>query len=191
MTGVQTCALPILIVAVLAFALVAAACSSSGHGATGSDSTGKSLSSSQKSDLALARSAVLRPGDLRDYRASTHTRASEVPAALRQKFAQCLSASATVFDDAPGAQAANSPDFSKGTSNERQVTNHVEIAAKTGDVDELWNAFSGGHVQSCLAELDKSLFSAERGKAQGLTYGKPGSRSSAWASATGRSDTPW
>src|SRR5262245_48534393 len=110
-------------VAALLLAFAAAACSSGGSDKGG----GSGQPANATGDLRVAQQAVLRPSDLRDYKAATHTAASEIRPALKKKFAQCMGTSTTIFDKVPGAQSADSPDFSKGEQNQQQVTSGVEI----------------------------------------------------------------
>ena len=90
-------------------------------------------------DLALAKSAVLTDADVPGYTGSPHTPSDDIPAAAKKEFATCMKAPTTIFDDAPGAQKADSPDFAKGQA---QVSNSIEIDPKKSDVDKGWSQIS-------------------------------------------------
>jgi hypothetical protein len=160
-----------LSIAVLVLALAATGCgsgSSKGADKTGGSSTGGNASA----DLALAKSAVLRPSDMSGYRSTPHTPAADIPPPLKRKFAQCMGASTTVFDKVPGAQSADSPDFVKGETHELQVTSNVEIDPTAADVDQAWAGFSGEKAQPCLKQLFEELISSTGGqKSQQVQYG--------------------
>jgi hypothetical protein len=158
----------VLPVTVLVLALATAACSSSsGADKTGATATGTNTSA----DLALAKSAVLRPSDLSDYRANLHSPAADIPAAEKRKFAQCMGTSTTIFDTVPGAQSAFSPDFSKGNTNDQQVTSSVEIDPTTADVDHGWSSFSTGNAEPCLEKLFQVLFGPGHAALQQAKFG--------------------
>ena len=143
------------VVLVLAFA--AAACSSSGGSANNQNSGGSTRSTDAAGDLAVAKQAVLRSGDLHGYKAAPHTSAADIPAPLRRKFAQCMGTPTTIFDTVPGAQSADSPDFAKGSQNELQVTSSVEIDPSSADVDARWKQFVSKETGPCLRQLFQEL----------------------------------
>jgi hypothetical protein len=158
-------------VPLLVLAFAAAACSSSGGSIRADKGGTPSTAANASADLALAKSAVLQPGDLSDYRASAHTPAADIPAAEKRKFAQCMGTSTTVFDKVPGAQSADSPDFSKGDTNNQQVTSSVEIDPTAAEVEQGWNEFTAKKAQPCLEKLFQVLFGPGRAGAEKVKFG--------------------
>jgi hypothetical protein len=151
-------------VAVLIVALAASACSS--------DRTSRIDASPTPSspDLTLAQHAVLRSSDVGGYRANKHTAQTDLSATLKRKFAKCTGAATTILDTEPGSQTAYSPDFSKGQTNEQQMTSSVVIHPKATDVDRDWNGFAGDKAKPCLEQVFKELKPA--GDANGrIKYG--------------------
>jgi len=146
-----------LSVAVLVLALVATACGSSGNNS--SDNGGGSGQPDLVADKRAALQAVLRAGDLSDYKANLHSTGSEIPTAVKRNFAQCMGTPTTVFDTVPRAQTADSPDFSKGRQNEQQVTSSVEIDPTRADTDAGWNSFASKKTEGCLAQLFRDFLS--------------------------------
>jgi hypothetical protein len=116
---------------------VAAACSSAHH-------------VDPVADLAAAGSATLRAGDLPGFTATPHTAAADMPPAQRKAFAACVGQPASVFDRTAGAQRADSPDFSMGTT---QISNSVEIDPSRAGVDLGWTSITAVRVPQCLATL--------------------------------------
>ena len=68
-----------------------------------------------------------------------------------------MKAPTTVFDDAPGAQKADSPDFAKGQA---QVSDSIEIDPKKSDVDKGWSQISKAEAAACLQKLFQSLITS-------------------------------
>jgi len=119
-------------------------------------------------DLALAKSAVLTAADVSGYTGSPHTSSDDIPAADKKDFATCMKVPTTVFDDTPGSQKANSPDFAKG---ENQVSDSIEIDPKKSDVDQGWSEISKQEAAGCLQKLFQSLITSGANSAQGVTFG--------------------
>jgi hypothetical protein len=160
----RTRVLPVVLL-VLAFA--AAACSSgsaSGSGSGSNQSSGSSPSPHAAADLAVAQQAVLRSSDLTGYKATPHSHVADIPEALKRKFAQCMGSATTIFDTVPGAQSADSPDFSKGLQNQQQVTSSVEIDPSRADINTGWNEFAGKKSAPCLRQFDQALIPAALAK---------------------------
>jgi hypothetical protein len=101
-------------------------------------------------DLALVKGAVLTGADLPGYSGTAHTSADDVPAAIKKSFATCMKVPATIFDDSPGSQKADSQDFSKG---EAGVSSEIKIYPTKSDVDDRWRQASNSITGPCLARL--------------------------------------
>jgi hypothetical protein len=101
------------------------------------------------SDLAVARTAVPTPANLPGYHEAPYN-AGSLPAAAKRSFAACLKVSFTIFDDAPGAETAHSPDFSKEGA---ALTSSVAIEPKKGDVDKIWSELTNARSPGCLRQL--------------------------------------
>jgi hypothetical protein len=119
-------------------------------------------------DLALAKSAVLTAADVPGYAGSPHTPSDDIPAAAKKEFAACMKAPTTIFDDAPGAQKADSPDFAKSQA---QVSNSIEIDPKKSDVEKGWSQISKTEAAACLQKLFQSVITSGANNAQGVTFG--------------------
>jgi hypothetical protein len=117
-------------------------------------------------DLAAAKAAVLTAADLPGYTATPSTPGGDLPKSATQRFAKCLNLPTTIFDDTPGAQTADSPDFDKASA---EVSSEVEIDPTRADIDQGWSQFSKATVERCLGGLfDDSL----RGSVPGASFGK-------------------
>ncbi len=119
-------------------------------------------------DLALAKSAVLTAADVPGYTGSPHTSSDDIPAAAKKDFATCMKVPTTIFDDTPGAQKADSPNFAKG---EAQVSNSIEIDPNKSDIDKGWSQISKQEAADCLQKLFQSLIASGANAAQGVTFG--------------------
>ncbi len=119
-------------------------------------------------DLALAKGAVFTAADLPGYTGKPHAASDNLPAEAKKNFAACLKVSTTIFDDLPGAQKADSPDFSKGNAS---ASNSIEIDPKKSEVDTSWNQFSKPGVAPCLVQLFGDAIKA--GDTSGATFGVP------------------
>ena len=111
-------------------------------------------------DLATAKSAVLTAADLPGYTGAVHQKSDDLPAAQKKDFATCMGVATTIFDDTPGAQKADSEDFSKGTNDEYQVSNSVEIDPKKSEIESTWKAISDPRAAGCLQKLFQALFTS-------------------------------
>jgi hypothetical protein len=111
---------------------------------------GKAFKASPADDLALAQRAVLTKADLPGYEAKPHTSNDDIPAGVKKDFANCLGTPTSIFDDTPGAQKADSPDFSQGTT---QVSGSIEIDPNKSDIDKGWAEISKGGIEPCLGKL--------------------------------------
>ena len=81
-------------------------------------------------DLALAKRVVLTKADLPGYTGKPHTKSDDLSSTQKKDFATCVGLPTTIFDDTPGAQNVDSPDFSKGRAS---VSDSVEIDPKKRD----------------------------------------------------------
>jgi hypothetical protein len=119
-------------------------------------------------DLATAKRAVLTQADLPGYTSAPHTTDDDLPAANKKSFAACMGTSITIFDDSPGAQKANSPDFSKA---EAQVSNTVSLVPKQSDVDDSWKQLTSTKTAPCLQKLFDALFRSGAADAPNVVFG--------------------
>ena len=109
-------------------------------------------------DLALAKRVVLTKADLPGYTGKPHTKSDDLSSTQKKDFATCVGLPTTIFDDTPGAQNVDSPDFSKGRAS---VSDSVEIDPKKRDIDDGWNQISRAGVAPCLQKLFEAALRAE------------------------------
>lgn len=109
-------------------------------------------------DLALAKRAVLTTADLPGYTAKPHTPDDDIPAGAKKEFASCMGTTTSIFDDTPGAQKADSPDFDGASGSGLAVSNSIEMDPKKSDIDKGWDQISKPTVQSCLGKLFDAAF---------------------------------
>jgi len=119
---------------------------------------GKAYKADPAADLALARRAVLTAADLPGYKSTPHTPDDDPPAGVKKDFATCLGTTTSIFDDTPGAQKADSPDFSGGTGDVQSVSGSVEIDPKKSDIDRVWDPIAKPGAESCLQKLFDAAF---------------------------------
>jgi len=133
---------------------------------------GSSKKADPAADLATAKAAVLTAADLPGYKGVPHTADSKIPAKLKSDFATCMGVSTTIFDDTPGAQKADSLDFSKGANDEQQVSDTVEIDPKKATIDEGWQQISKPEAAPCLGKLFDGVFKESAGATPGVVFAK-------------------
>jgi hypothetical protein len=150
MTSARTCS-----ILVLASLLGASACG------------GSTKKVDPAADLALAKRAVLTKADLPGYSGEPHTKSDDIPAKVKRDFAACMGVPTTIFDDTPGAQTADSLDFSKGDA---QISNSIEIDPKKSDVDKGWDQISKQGAAPCLQKLFEALFTTGDAVTAGVTF---------------------
>ena len=109
-------------------------------------------------DLALAKRAVLTKADLPGYAGKPHTKSDDLTSTQKKDFATCTGLPTTIFDDKPGAQNADSLDFSKGQAS---VSDSVEIDPKKSDIDDGWKQISRAGIAPCLQKLFEAALKAE------------------------------
>jgi hypothetical protein len=113
---------------------------------------GKSFKADPAADLAVAKQAVLTAADLPGYKATPHTSSDDIPAGVKKDFANCMGTATSVFDDTPGAQKADSPDFSSADQ-KLQVSGTVEVDPSKSDIDNGWSEISKAGTEPCLGKL--------------------------------------
>jgi hypothetical protein len=120
-------------------------------------------------DLAVAKAAVLTAADLPGYTDEPHAKSDDLPDAQKKSFAACMGAPTTIFDDVPGAQKADSPDFSKEPA--AQVSNSVSIDPKKSDVEDRWKQLASSKAAPCFQKLFETVFKAGAEGAPNVTFG--------------------
>jgi hypothetical protein len=108
-------------------------------------------------DLATAKSALLTEADVSGYTGEPHTPSDDIPDAEKKSFADCMGVSVSIYDDVPGAQKADSPDFSKGDAT---ISNSVAIDPKQSDVEDRWKQVTSSKTAPCFQVLFEHLFKA-------------------------------
>jgi hypothetical protein len=108
-------------------------------------------------DLALANAAGLATADLRGYTSTPYQKSGDIPDPVKKNFAKCLNVKATIFDDTPGAQKVNSPDFKQGTTT---VSGSVDIDPKRSDIDSGWNTLAKSGFERCMQQLFDAVFTS-------------------------------
>jgi hypothetical protein len=122
-------------------------------------------------DLRVAKSAVLTAADVpTGFTGTPHTDSDDLPAAANKGFADCMHVAETLFDDTPGAQKADSPDFKKGDAAE--IDSSVEIDPKKKDIDTGYEQMAQSATPACLGQLFDSAFKSSVGSQPGVTFGK-------------------
>jgi len=106
-------------------------------------------------DLAVAKRSVLTAADMPGYTAAPHSADDDLTAAEKQTFAKCLGTSTTFFDDKPGEQKADSPDFSKGENDETSVSSDVAIETSQSLVDKDWKVLTDKKTPGCFLQVPK------------------------------------
>jgi len=119
-------------------------------------------------DLALAKQAVLVAADLPGYTGTPHSSSDDIPASVKKTFADCMKVPTTIFDDTPGAQKADSPDFAKG---EAQISNSIEIDPKQSDIDDGFKQISKPGTEPCLQKFFEAAITTGASGTQGVTFG--------------------
>jgi hypothetical protein len=109
-------------------------------------------------DLALAKLALLTKADLPGYTGKPHTKSDDLSSTQKKDFATCVGLPTTIFDDTPGAQNADSPDFSKGQAS---ASSSAEIDPKKGDIDTGWKQISAPGVGPCLRKLFEAVIKGD------------------------------
>jgi hypothetical protein len=132
---------------------------------------GKSHKVDPAADLALAKRAVLTAADLPGYTAKPHTPDDDIPAAAKKEFASCMGTTTSIFDDTPGAQNADSPDFDGASATGLSVSNSIEIDPKKSDIDKGWDQISKPSVETCLGKLFDAAFKQGSLNEPGVTVG--------------------
>lgn len=132
---------------------------------------GKSSKADPAADLALAKRAVLTVADLPGYTGKPHTPDDDIPAAAKKEFASCMGTTTSIFDDTPGAQKADSPDFDGESGIGLAVSNSIEIDPKKSDIDKGWDELSKSSAQSCLGKLFDAAFKQGSLTDPGVTVG--------------------
>jgi hypothetical protein len=121
-------------------------------------------------DLRAAKSAVLASADVpTGFTGTPHTDSDDLPAAAKKAFADCMHVDVTLFDETPGAQKADSPDFKKGDS---EIDSSVEIDPKKKDLDSGYQQMAQSQTPACLGQLFDSAFKSSAGSQPGVTFGK-------------------
>ena len=118
-------------------------------------------------DLALAKASVLTSADLPGYTSTPYTDSDDIPANVKSAFATCMQAPSTIFDDTPGEQRFNSPNFDKGQS-EVQNTVNVEPTQSVADTD--WNELAKSQTAQCLQQLFEAALKSGGSGSAGATY---------------------
>jgi hypothetical protein len=122
-------------------------------------------------DLRVAKSAVLTAADIpTGFTATPHTDSDDLPAAAKKSFAECMHVDETLFDDTPGAQKADSPDFKRGDAAE--IDSSVEIDPKKKDIDTGYEQMAESQTPDCLGQLFDSAFKSSAASQPGVTFGK-------------------
>ncbi|MDQ1533005.1 MAG: hypothetical protein QOF28_766 [Actinomycetota bacterium] len=120
-------------------------------------------------DLRVAKSAVLVAADVPSgFTGTPHTNSDDLPASAKKAFAECMHADATLFDDTPGAQKADSADFKKGDD---EIDSSVEIDPKKKDIDKGYEQMAQSQTPACLGQLFDSAIKSSAGSQPGVTYG--------------------
>jgi hypothetical protein len=120
-------------------------------------------------DLRVAKSAVLTSADVPSgFTGTPHTDSDDLPASSKKAFADCMHVDATFFDDTPGAQKADSPDFKKGDD---EIDSSVEIDPKKKDIDKGYEQMALSRTPACLGQLFDSAFKSSAGSQPGVTFG--------------------
>jgi hypothetical protein len=120
-------------------------------------------------DLRVAKSAVLIAADVPSgFTGTPHTDSNDLPASAKKAFANCMHTDVTLFDDTPGAQKADSPDFKKGDD---EIDSSVEIDPKKKDIDTGYEQMAQSQTPACLGQLFDSAIRSTAGSQPGVTYG--------------------
>jgi hypothetical protein len=119
-------------------------------------------------DLALAKRVALTSADLPGYTSNPYTDSDNLPAAAKTAFATCMKVPASIFDDTPGEQKFNSPNFDKA---DLEVQNSVELMPKKSQADTGWNQVSEQQAPGCLKELFEAAIKTTAPDASGVTFG--------------------
>jgi hypothetical protein len=133
---------------------------------------GKSHKADPAADLALAKQAVLTAADLPGYKGTPHAPDDDIPAGVKKDFATCMGTSVSIFDDTPGAQKADSPDFSAGVGDTLSVSDTVEIDPTKGDIDKVWDPISKPAAEPCLGKLFEAATTQGALDSPGVKLGK-------------------
>jgi len=119
-------------------------------------------------DLAAAKAALLTSADLPGYAAKPHRSSDDAPKVAQREFAQCLRVPNTMFDEMPGGQSADSPDFEKGDA---EVQSSVSIAPTLAELDQKWGVVTKRGVEECLGNFIDAALATQMAPA-GVTVGR-------------------
>ncbi len=111
---------------------------------------GSSFKADPAGDLARAKRARLVAADLPEFKATRHKKSSQDTEKEDRKLAKCLQVDASVFDETPGAQVADSPDFVQG---DLRVESRIEIDPKKSDIDKRFARALGQRIPELFREV--------------------------------------
>jgi hypothetical protein len=108
-------------------------------------------------DRAAIKAALLTASDLPGYKATpaSTSSGSDMTPAEKRRFASCMHASTTIFDDPKGSEQLDTPDFTKGNID---LSGTIETYPEKQQLDAIFDKVSSAQFSSCFSSELKTAF---------------------------------